>query len=102
VVEAAAAEAARAATAAPTRAAAQQQARSAAAAALGSAGLRCAEPQVEVDTSQWLLAPGIPGQARATVSCQVPLSDLAVPGLAGVRTIEAGAVSQLDTYRARS
>jgi Flp pilus assembly protein TadG len=100
-VEAAASEAARAATAAPSLAGAEPAAVRAAEAALGSAGLRCAPSSVAVDASQWLLPPGVPGRVTTTVTCQVPLDDLGMPGLAGVRTVQASASSALDTYRAR-
>lgn len=101
VVEAAAGEAARAATAAGGVASARAQADAAVAAALDSAGLACQSTSTQVDTSQWALPVGRPARVTATVTCQVRLSDLAMPGLPGSRLVTGSAGSALDTYRFR-
>ena len=44
---------------------------------------------------------GTPATVSATVSCTVPLSDLALPGLPGAHTITATFTSPLDVYRQR-
>jgi Flp pilus assembly protein TadG len=44
---------------------------------------------------------GAPAQVRATLTCTVELSDLALPGFPGERVVTATAVSPLDTYRER-
>jgi hypothetical protein len=44
---------------------------------------------------------GTPASVTATVTCVVNLSDVAIPGLPGTRTITATMSSPLDTYRER-
>ncbi len=50
-------------------------------------------------TTGTFAAAGVGGSVHVTVSCQVPLSDLAVLPLPGSRTVTAQATSVLDTYR---
>lgn len=100
-VDAAARDAARQASISLTPGAAQAAALSSARAALGRDGLDC-DPQVLVDTSQFTSVPvGQPASVTATVICQVPLSDLVVPGLPGSRTLRFTFTSPLDPFRER-
>jgi len=100
-VDAAARDAARQASISLTPGAAQVAARSSAQAALSRDGLDC-DPVVRVITSQFTAVPvGLPATVTATVSCQVPLSDLVVPGLPGSRKLRATFTSPLDPYRER-
>ena len=56
---------------------------------------------ISVDTSGFGSPVGTPASVRATVTCVVNLSDLAVPGVPGTRTVSASMSSPLDTYRER-
>jgi Flp pilus assembly protein TadG len=100
-VEAAADEAARSASISRTAAGARSAAQDGARRSLAQQDLRCSSVRVEVDTSGFGVAVGLPAQVRATVTCDVELGDLAVPGFPGSRTVTATAVSPLDTYRER-
>ena len=99
-VDAAARDAARQASIALTPGAAQAAAQSSARAALGRDGLDC-DPAVVVNTSQFGVPVGEAATVTATVSCQVPLSDLVVPGLPGSRTLRFTFTSPLDPFRER-
>ena len=100
-VDAAARDAARQASISLTPGAAQAAAQSSAQAALSGDGLDC-HPKVHVDTTQFTEVPtGLPASVTATVRCQVPLSDLVVPGLPGSRTLWFSFSSPLDPYRER-
>lgn len=100
-VDAAAADAARAASIARTAPEAHTTATTTAVAALTRDGLQCARRSVTIDTSGFATPVGTPAAVRATVTCVVPLSDLAVPGAPGSVTVTATATSPLDTYRER-
>ena len=54
-----------------------------------------------MDTSGFASPVGPPANVTATVTCVVNLSDVAVPGLPGTRTITATMTSPLDTFRER-
>jgi Flp pilus assembly protein TadG len=99
-VAAAARDAARQASIALTPGAAEAAARSSALAALNQEGLDCA-PVVTVDVAGFGVPVGEPATVSATVSCQVPLSDLIVPGMPGSKTLTATFSSPLDPYRGR-
>jgi len=99
-VDAAARDAARQASIALTPGSAQAAAQSSARAALGRDGLDC-DPVVVVNTSQFGVPVGEQAAVTATVSCQVPLSDLVVPGLPGSRTLRFTFTSPLDPFRER-
>jgi Flp pilus assembly protein TadG len=101
-VEQAATDAARTASLARTAASAEQQARQHAQQTLATQGLACTATTVTVDTAGFGTAPGQPATVVATVSCPVRLSDLALPGLPGTRTVTHTAVSSLDTFRERA
>lgn len=100
-VEHAAASSAREATLARDPASAIAAARNAAAADLTAQGITCASSSVDVDAAGFAAALGEPATVTVTVSCTVALSDLAVPGLPGSRTMTASATSTLDRYRSR-
>jgi Flp pilus assembly protein TadG len=100
-VDAAARDAARQASISLTPGAAEVAAQSSAQAALSQDGLDC-HARVFVDTRQFTSVPvGLPASVSATVRCQVPLSDLVVPGLPGSRTLWFTFTSPLDPYRER-
>lgn len=63
--------------------------------------LQCLNVSVSVDTAGFRLPLGQPASVAVTVSCQVRLSDLDLPGAPGSRTLTDRAVSPLDPYRAR-
>jgi Flp pilus assembly protein TadG len=100
-VESAADEAARSASISRTAAGARAAAEDGARRSLAEQGLQCASVRVDVDTAGFEVAVGLPAQVRATVTCVVRLSDLALPGFPGSRTVTSSAVSPLDTYRER-
>ena len=100
-VQAAAAEAARSASIARTQGQAHGSAVSGATASLANQKLQCASKSVSVDTSGFASPVGTPANVTATVTCVVNLSDVAVPGLPGTRTITATMTSPLDTFRER-
>jgi Flp pilus assembly protein TadG len=99
-VDAAARDAARQASLARSPGAARIAAELSAQAALRQDGLDCA-PTVSVDTSGFSVPLGQPAQVSATVTCQVPLADLVVPGLPGSVTLRYTFTSPLDPYRGR-
>jgi Flp pilus assembly protein TadG len=99
-VDAAARDAARPASIALTPTAAQLAGQASARAALREDGLDCA-PAVAVNTGQFAIPPGQPASVTATVSCTVPLANLALPGLPGAVTLRARFTSPLDVYRSR-
>ena len=100
-VEASSAEAARSASIARTQSQAGINGVSSAATSLKNQGLRCASQRVHVDTSGFAAPVGTPAKVTATVTCVADLSDLAIPGLPGRRTITATMSSPIDTYRER-
>lgn len=99
-VQAAARDAARQASIARDPATAQADAYTSAVATLESEGLDCA-PQVTVNTAGLSVPAGQPGTVTATVSCTMPLSVVALPGLPGSVTEQASAASPVDPYRGR-
>ena len=100
-VDAAARDAARQASISLTPAAAQAAGQASARSALRQDGLDCS-PVVLIDTSQFTSVPaGLPASVTATISCAVPLADLALPGLPGTATLSASFTSPLDVYRSR-
>jgi Flp pilus assembly protein TadG len=101
-VEQAAAEAARTASIARTQVEANATAAAAARNTLDQQGLDCISMTVDLDTTGFAAPAGTPATVAATVTCPVRLSDLALPGFPGSRTVTATAASPLDTYRERS
>ena len=101
-VESAAANAARSASTAHTSDHARTDAQAAARASLASQQIDCTRITVEVDVSGFATRVGEPGSVDVTVTCRVDLSDLAVPGVPGARTIRAHTSSPIDTWTERS
>ena len=100
-VEAAAYEAARAASIERTQSEAISSGRSAATSSLHDQGLQCATTNVTVNAAAFNAPLGTTAQVTATVTCKVDVSDLAIPGVPGTRTITATASSPVDAYRER-
>ena len=100
-VEQAAADAARAASISRNVGAAKTKAQTAATNSLAAQGIRCRRTKASINTAGFNKAPGRSATVEATVTCVVPLSDLAIPGIPGSKTVTASAVSPLDTYRER-
>ena len=100
-VESAANAAARAASISRTQDQAQSAASSGAATTLNNQGLNCSARTVSVDTTGFAAPVGTPARVTATVTCEVPVAELAVPGLPGTLSVEATMVSAIDTYRER-
>lgn len=94
-VDAAAHDAARAASIARTIPAATADARQAALTTLGARTNLCTAPSISVDTGG--LRPG--GVVTVTVTCRVPLQDLALVGVPGTRTVSSTASSPIDVFR---
>ena len=101
-VEQAAYEAARTASSARSAAGARDLAQASAATTLAAQGLQCTTTTVVLDTSGFSTPPGQSATVTATVSCPVRLSDLAIPGLPGSRTVSHTAISSIDTFRERA
>lgn len=100
-IEEAARDGARQASTARGASAAASIARTAAEGTLAAQGLRCASSGVSVDTSGFSVPVGQPAQVTATVTCTVQLSDVAVPGTPGSKTLRASFSSPIDRYRER-
>jgi Flp pilus assembly protein TadG len=100
-VEQAAAAAARGASQARTAAQAQRVATDLAAAQAAVGGLRCDRWALDVDARALAGPPGRPGEVAATVTCDVPLADVLVPGWPGVVTVQSRATAVVDRYRGR-
>ena len=96
-VDSAARDGARAASLVRSASDAPAAAEDAARASLGSGSSICGDLAVVTDTGN--LVPG--GQVVVTVTCGVPMSDLA-PLMAGTRTIVGRFVAPIDTYRGLS
>lgn len=101
-VDAAAYSAARAASISRTSGEASGNASAAATQSMEQQGLTCSSTSVQVDDSAFSTAPGTRASIQVTVTCQVPLGDLSVPGMPGSRTVTGTASSALDSYRGRS
>ncbi|MGW4995153.1 pilus assembly protein [Streptomyces mirabilis] len=99
--DAAARDAARTASVAADPAAGEADARQAAEASLARSGLRCADISVVLDTSGLAAPVGQAATVTATVSCTAPLSELAVPGLGGSKTLTGSMTSVVDTWATR-
>jgi len=94
-LDAAARSGARAASLARTVPAATADAEQAAMDTLAAHGVTCAQPSITVETGG--LQPG--GAVTVTVSCVVPLADLALIGVPGTRTVSATSTSPVDRWR---
>ena len=100
-VEQVAAGGARAASLARSPAEATTTATGAVRRSIAEQNLQCQHVSVSVDTAGFRSPLGQPASVAVTVSCQVRLSDLALPGAPGSRTLTDRAVSPLDPYRGR-
>ncbi|MER7070661.1 TadE/TadG family type IV pilus assembly protein [Terrabacter sp. NPDC000476] len=100
-VQAAANSAARLASISRTQAEAQTAASSAAGSTLTDEGITCASVAMSVDTTGFAAPVGTAAQVTATVTCEVDLADLSVPGVPGSKTVTATMRSAIDTYRER-
>lgn len=100
-VEAAARDAARQASIARTAAEANSKAQSSARESLNSRGVNCTSVGVQVNSAGFSRSVGSPAIVSATVSCDVPLEDVAFPGLPGSVQRQATSTSPLDPYRGR-
>lgn len=68
---------------------------------LANQGLPCRSTTVTLDTSEFAKPPGQPAKTTATVTCQVTLSDLLLPGIPGSVTMTKTMTSPIDTFRER-
>ncbi len=95
-VQRAASEASRAASLEFDAAAATEAAQSTVAANLASSQVVCSNLETDIDVTG--LAPG--GRVSVTVRCEAPMSDLALLGVPGQRTMSATSIEVVDRYRA--
>ncbi|MFF5010765.1 MULTISPECIES: TadE/TadG family type IV pilus assembly protein [Streptomyces] len=100
--DAAARDAARTASLADDPASGAADARQAAQTSLANSGIRCAGISVQLDTSGLAAPAGQAASVTATVSCTAPLSELALPGVAGSKTLTSTKTSVVDTWATRS
>jgi Flp pilus assembly protein TadG len=100
-LQSAATDAARSASLARNADVARVDARRAATSSITNQKIGCSAIDVAVDTSDFDKQPGVPGSVNVTVSCQLDLSDLAVPGVPGSRVMRATMSSPIDTWRER-
>lgn len=101
-LESAAADAARSASIERAAPAAQRAAEQAARSSLSNQQIHCLSMDVTVDASGFQTAVGQDANVAVTVTCRLDLSDLAVPGVPGNRTLHATVSSPIDTWRERS
>ncbi len=101
-LESAAADAARSASLERTAPQARQAAEQAARSSLRNQRVSCRSIDVDVDSGGFRSAVGQDASVVVTVACRLDLSDLAVPGVPGSRTLQATVSSPIDTWRARS
>lgn len=99
--EAAAIAAAREASLSRTTEQAQLNANAAAQQAMSQGGYECLELTILIDDSGLNVPLGQVGTVSATMTCVVNLSDLALPGLPGTRTLTHTAASPVDAFRER-
>lgn len=101
-LQSAAAEAARTASVARDAHTAVVEATEAATSSITNQGLPCGQVDVDVDTGDFTKQAGQPGTVTVIVTCVLALSDLAVPGTPGARTLSATMSSPLDTWRQKA
>ena len=102
VVQSAAADAARAASLARTAHEATVAGRRAGLSSLDRPYLACTASTVSIDTGGFNVPVGSPASVTATITCNLDLSRIRVPGAPLSRTITATMSSPLDTYRERT
>ncbi|MEU0788474.1 hypothetical protein ABZ342_00315 [Amycolatopsis sp. NPDC005961] len=71
-------------------------------AVLAEQHLTCVSLDVVVDAADFAKPFGDTGYVVATITCDVPLDDLAIPGISGAKTLQAQFRSPIDRYGARS
>jgi len=98
LVDAATRDAARAASLERSLPVAATAARSTAAASLAGQDVPCRHLTVEVN-GNYATPVGVPAMVHVRVGCTVDLSDVALPGLPGAKTMNASYTSVLDRYR---
>ncbi|MFD0261014.1 TadE family protein [Kitasatospora indigofera] len=64
-------------------------------------GMQCTRVSVDVPTGGFQAALGTPSSVRVSVTCEVQLSDLVLPGLPGSKSVSASFTSAIDSYRGR-
>jgi Flp pilus assembly protein TadG len=99
-VDGAARDAARAASLQRSLATARAAAESTVAASLADHDVTCRSIGVDI-TGNYAAPVGTPASVRVVVGCRVSLSDVALPGLPGNKTLRAEYTSVIDTYRGR-
>lgn len=100
IVDGAARDAARAASLQRSIATARTAAEDAVAASFGDHSVSCRTTNVRV-VGDFGAPAGTPAAVRVEVGCRVALSDVALPGLPGSKTLRAEYTSVLDTFRGR-
>jgi Flp pilus assembly protein TadG len=100
-VESAAASAARDASLSRTSSGAQAGALLAARTSMAQSGLACTDFTVVVDDSGLRVPLGAVGTVSATLTCTLNMTDIALPGLPGTKTITTTASSPVDAFRVR-
>ena len=65
------------------------------------AATACVSSDVAVDTSGFAAPVGTDGRIAVTLTCVIPVADLAIPGIPGTHNLTAQATSPLDRYRSR-
>jgi Flp pilus assembly protein TadG len=101
LVDAATRDAARAASLERSLPVAAAAARSTAAASLAGQDVRCRDLTVEVN-GDYAAPVGVPAMVHVRVRCTVDLSDVALPGLPGAKTMSVNYTSVLDRYRGKA
>lgn len=100
VVSSAASAGARAASLARTAGEAEQASQQVTTQTIHQQGLKCT-PSVVTDVSGFSAPLGTAATVRTTVTCDLSLGDLLVPGLPGSTTVTKSRVSVIDSYRER-
>jgi hypothetical protein len=67
-------------------------------AVLAEQELTCSSLGVAVDAADFAKSLGEPGYVTATITCDVPLDTLAIPGIGGSKTLRAQFRSPIDRY----
>lgn len=99
--EAAAVAAAREASLSRTTAQAQTNANAAAQIAMAQSGYACTELTVVISDAGLNVPLGQVGTVSAALTCTLNMSDIALPGLPGTKTLTADAFSPVDAFRER-
>jgi len=68
---------------------------------LTTTGLHCQNRQLSYDLAAVSLPAGVPGTVSVTISCQVGMADLLVPGLPGSIMVRGSATESIDVFRSR-